>query len=52
MLEGSRPPRPNNPELSDRVWDMISGCWEVIPSHRISIEDVVSVLETELRQTR
>lgn len=52
MLEGSRPPRPDNPELSNRVWDTINKCWERTPSRRITIADAVSVLETELRQTR
>ena len=52
MLEGSRPPRPDDPELSDRVWDMINLCWESTPSQRITIADVVYVLETELKRTR
>ena len=52
MLDGSRPPRPDNLEPSDRVWDMINRCWEHTPSQRITVEDVVSVLETELQQTR
>ncbi|KAF9644513.1 kinase-like protein [Thelephora ganbajun] len=52
MLGGSRPSRPDNPELSDRIWDMINKCWENTPSQRITIADAVSVLETELQKTR
>lgn len=52
MLDGLRPPRPDNSELSDGVWGMINRCWEHTPSQRITISDVVSVLETELRRTR
>lgn len=52
MLEGSRPPRPDDPELSDRVWDMINLCWGSMPSQRITTEDVVYILEMELKQTR
>ena len=52
MLEGSRPPRPDDAQLSDRVWDIINSCWEKTPSQRITIADAVSILETELRQAR
>jgi len=52
ILNGLRPPRPNNPELSDRVWGMINRCWAHTPSRRIKIADAVSVLETELQQIR
>lgn len=52
MVDGLRPPRPDNPELSDRVWDMINKLWEHTPSQRITIADAASVLETELRRAR
>jgi hypothetical protein len=48
MSGGARPPRPHDPELSDRVWDMINACWANTPSQRIKIEEAISVLETEL----
>lgn len=49
MLDGLRPPRPNDPELSDQIWEMINRCWDNVPSQRMTIADVVSVLEAELR---
>ena len=48
MLNGRRPPRPDSPELSDRVWEMIEGCWENIPSRRRTITEVITVLDAEL----
>ena len=51
MSGGARPPRPHDPELSDRIWDMIDRCWSNIPSQRITIPEAVSILETELQQT-
>lgn len=51
MSGGARPSRPHDPELSDRVWDVINRCWANTPSQRMTIADVVSVLEGELRHT-
>jgi len=48
MLSGRRPPRPDDPELSDRLWEMIKGCWESIPSRRKTITDAIVVLDAEL----
>ena len=48
MLNGRRPPRPDHPELSDRVWGMINGCWESVPSRRRTVMEVIAVLEAEL----
>ena len=45
---GRRSPRPNHPELSERVWDIIKGCLEQIPSRRKTIAEVVVVLDEEL----
>jgi hypothetical protein len=51
MLSGARPPRPNHHEISDRVWYMIERCWDNVPLKRMSIGEVVSLLEAELRHT-
>lgn len=51
MSGGARPPRPRDSELSDRVWDVINRCWANTPSQRMTIAEVVSVLEGELRHT-
>ena len=48
MLSGRRPPRPAHPELSDRMWGMIKGCWECDPSRRKTITEVIAVLNAEL----
>ena len=48
MLSGRRPPRPNHPELSDRMWGMIEGCWESDPSRRKTIAEVIVTLDAEL----
>ena len=48
MLSGRRPPRPDHPDLSDRVWGMIKGCWECVPSRRITIAEVIAILTVEL----
>ncbi|KAF9651178.1 kinase-like protein [Thelephora ganbajun] len=50
MLNGDRPPRPDHPEVSDRVWYMIERCWNRIPSERMSIGGAVDLLEAELRR--
>ena len=51
MLEGHRPGRPDHPELSDRLWKLIKGCWESVAARRKTIADVVRVLEAELGST-
>ena len=50
MLSGARPPRPNHHEVSDRIWSMVERCWHTVPSRRMSIEEVVGLLEAELRR--
>jgi len=48
MLNGRRPGRPDHPELSDRVWKMIKGCWKGDPAKRKTITEVVTILEVEV----
>jgi hypothetical protein len=48
MLSGNRPTRPDHPELSDRVWKTIEGCWEADPAKRKKITEVVAILEAEV----
>ncbi|KAF9789884.1 kinase-like domain-containing protein [Thelephora terrestris] len=49
MMTGRRPPRPNRPEVSDRLWAMVERCLHVVPSQRMSFREAVHLLETELR---
>jgi len=51
MLSGARPPRPDHHEISDGVWYMIEQCWDGVPSRRLSIGEVISILETESGRT-
>jgi len=48
MLKGSRPGRPDHPELSDSVWKVIKGCWKGNPAQRKTMAEVVAVLEAEV----
>ena len=48
MLNGRRPGRPGHPELSDRVWKVIKGCWKDSPAKRKTMARVVTVLEAEV----
>ena len=52
MLKGRRPGRPDHPELSDRVWKMIKGCWKGDPAQRKTMTEVVAVLEAEVKSKR
>lgn len=48
MLMGHQPPRPDHPELSNRLWKTIKRCWKVDPAQRETITRVVAVLEAEV----
>jgi len=52
MVNGRRPPRPDHPGLSDRVWEMIEGSWVVNPTQRMTITEVVSILDAEVNPHR
>ncbi|KAF9644623.1 kinase-like protein [Thelephora ganbajun] len=47
ILKGDRPPRPDHHEISDRLWDIIERCWDSVPSKRMSVTEVVNLLEIE-----
>lgn len=47
MLNGGRPDRPDHPELSDRMWTMIQGCWMSNPAERTALSKVIAVLGAE-----
>ena len=48
MLNGSRPPRPNHHEISDRLWHIVELCWHNVPLKRMPVGEVVQLLEKEL----
>ena len=48
MWEGHRPTRPDHPEISNRVWRLVQECWEADPARRMSIAEVIAVLEVEV----
>jgi len=47
MWKGAQSPRPDHPEVSDRMWEMMKQCWKRAPPERITIMEVVRVLEAE-----
>ena len=48
MMSGRRPTRPSHPEISDRVWETIEGCWKANPTKRKRVTEVVVVFEAEV----
>jgi len=52
MVKGRRPGRPNHPELSNRSWKLIKGCWKSDPARRKTIAEVVDVIEAELSKAK
>jgi hypothetical protein len=51
MVKGARPSRPDHHEISDRIWRVVERCWHAVPSRRASAEEVVELLEAELRRS-
>lgn len=51
MVNGSRPSRPDHSEVSDPLWRMIKGCCHKVVSRRMSIGEVVTLLDAELNRT-
>lgn len=43
-MDGERPDRPNEPDLTDSVWTMTLGCWLQDPVQRPVMTKVVAVL--------
>lgn len=52
VLEGRRAARPDHPELSNRLWKLIEGCWKHDPVQRKTIAGVIAVLEAELNRPK
>ena len=52
VLEGKRPPRPNNSEslgITDVLWDLLELCWAKDPSSRPTVNRVMGCLEGAAR---
>ena len=47
VLNGGLPDRSENPQLSDRMWKMIRRCWQSNPAERMTLSEVIAVLEAE-----
>lgn len=48
LLEGKRPPRPNNSEslgITNELWDLLELCWGKDPSSRPTVNCVIGCLE-------
>ena len=48
VFQNDRPPRPVHPECSDSLWVTINQCWASNPSSRMTIAEVIEILEAEL----
>lgn len=48
LATGDRPPRPDHPELSDDIWNLIRRCWNDNPSNRPPIETVLATLQEQV----
>jgi len=44
VTNGKRPARLESPSMEDDTWRLIERCWEPIPSERLMIKDIVTVL--------
>lgn len=45
MVNGARPQRQHHQRISGRVWYIIERCWHNLPSERMSVSEVVNLLE-------
>ena len=45
ILASERPDRPQDPDLSDQVWDMTVRCWRQDPARRPKMKKVVATLQ-------
>ena len=48
MMEGERPPRPNNPTFTDDAWILMQRCWDQEPRSRPGIGEVLQDLVSSL----
>ena len=46
--DGERPPRPDNPALTDDVWALIQGCWDKDPQSRPGMRRLLKDLASSL----
>lgn len=44
IIEGERPGRPQEPALTDLIWDTTLGCWDQDPVQRPTMAKVVGIL--------
>lgn len=48
VLKGDRPSRPSHcAGFSNRVWKVVEACWRDSPSRRMTIGEVVTLLDAE-----
>ena len=48
VLDGKRPPRPDHPSCTDRLWNLIQHCWNHDPQLRPKAKEVSQVLSDAL----
>ena len=47
ISSGRQLAKPSHPELSNRVWELIKGCWKANSEKGKTISDVIAVLGAE-----
>lgn len=47
LLKDTKPGKPDHSGLSRRMWKMIRGSWESDPVKRMTLSEVVTILELE-----
>ena len=44
IMDGDRPDRPQEPGLTNSIWDMTRACWSQDPAHRPTMSKAVGIL--------
>ena len=44
IMDGERPDRPQEPDLTDPIWELVCTCWHQDPAHRPEMAKVVGIL--------
>lgn len=45
VTSGKHPPRLQEPRLGDVAWDLIECCWAMDPRNRVTMADVLNIMD-------
>jgi len=48
VMQGDRPPRPDNPTLTDGLWELMKRCWDQVREKRPRMSEVLQVLDSPI----